>query len=86
MKQITVDSAFVFTHADGKQQEFTVGVHDDVQDEVADHWYVRAHCRPEKPRKAKANSEVPDGSGSDDDKGNKAPNGKLKGDKDSSAK
>jgi hypothetical protein len=86
MKQITVESSFVFTHPDGRKEPFAVGVHDEVDDGVADHWYVRAHCRPDKPKKVKANTEGQDGSGSDDEKGNKPPNGKSKGDKDPPAK
>lgn len=88
MKQITVESAFVLTQQDGKKQEFSVGVHDDVDDEVANHWYVRAHCKPDKPKKAKASTEgAQETGGSDEDKGNKAANGKQsKSDKDSSTK
>jgi hypothetical protein len=85
MKQIIVESAFTLTTKDGQKQHFEVGVHDDIDDAIADHWYVRAHCKPEKPRKAKASAEGEGGS-SDEDKGNKAPNGKSKGDKDSPAK
>jgi len=42
-KKITVAKAFTFTHSDGHQQSFHVGVHKDVPDEVASHWYTKSH-------------------------------------------
>ena len=42
-KKITVAKAFTFTHPDGNQQHFHVGVHKDVPNEVAGHWYTKAH-------------------------------------------
>lgn len=42
-KKITVAKKFTFTHPDGHQQHFHVGVHKDVPDEVAGHWYTKAH-------------------------------------------
>lgn len=42
-KKITVAKAFTFTHPDGHQQHFHVGVHKDIPDEVAGHWYTKAH-------------------------------------------
>lgn len=42
-KKITVAKAFTFTHPDGHQQHFPVGVHKDVPANVADHWYTKAH-------------------------------------------
>lgn len=45
MKKIYVISAFNFN--DGKEQKkFPVGFHD-VDDDVADHWFVKAHCSPD---------------------------------------
>ena len=45
MKKIYVLAAFNFN--DGKEQKhFQVGFHD-VDDSVADHWFVKAHCSPD---------------------------------------
>ncbi len=45
MKKIYVLSPFNFN--DGKEQKhFPVGFHD-VDDTVADHWFVKAHCSPD---------------------------------------
>lgn len=67
-KKITVAKAFTFTHPDGQQQHFHVGVHKDVPDEVAGHWYTKAHLdtgdedaeQPEGEKKGKK-SEQPEG-------------------------
>ncbi|MGS3448562.1 hypothetical protein ACB376_11220 [Klebsiella electrica] len=45
MKKIYVLSPFNFN--DGKEQKhFQVGFHD-VDDTVAEHWFVKAHCSPD---------------------------------------
>jgi hypothetical protein len=43
-EKIYVLSAFNFN--DGKSKHFAVGFHD-VDDTVADHWFVKAHCSPD---------------------------------------
>jgi hypothetical protein len=45
MKEINVLKAFLLTLADHTQRAFAVGVHK-VEDEIADHWYVKAHSEP----------------------------------------
>lgn len=42
MPKINVHTPFQFTHADGTKQDFAVGVHD-VEDAVANHWFVKPH-------------------------------------------
>ena len=51
---ITVIKPFVFQLPDQTKREFAVGVHDDVDDATAEHWYVRAHCAPEEPKTQEA--------------------------------
>lgn len=47
MKKIYVTTAFNYN--DGKEiKPFSVGFHD-VEKEVAEHWFVKAHCSPEGP-------------------------------------
>ena len=42
---IKVHTRFVLTRDDSRQTEFRVGEHR-VSDEIASHWYVRAHSEP----------------------------------------
>jgi hypothetical protein len=42
MPTINVAQKFLFTHDDGKQQEFKPGAHE-VSDKVAGNWFVQAH-------------------------------------------
>jgi hypothetical protein len=43
MKKIYVTKAFNFIAPDGNKVPFAVGPHE-VDADVADHWYVQAHC------------------------------------------
>ncbi|TJZ75586.1 STY1053 family phage-associated protein [Chitiniphilus eburneus] len=51
MKTINVIKAFTLTQANGEKAAFEVGEHD-VDDALAEHWYVKAHI--EDPAAAKA--------------------------------
>ncbi|GAA5786133.1 STY1053 family phage-associated protein [Chitiniphilus shinanonensis] len=51
MKTINVVTAFTLTKGDGEKISFEVGEHD-VDDALAEHWYVKAHI--EDPAAAKA--------------------------------
>lgn len=42
MKQISIGTPFTFIHDDHSKQHFGVGTHE-VDDTLADHWYVKAH-------------------------------------------
>jgi len=48
MPDIEVGKKFLLTHNDGTLQVFDVGKHS-VPQEVADHWFVRAHLRDAPP-------------------------------------
>lgn len=41
-KKINIVESFTLTHDDGQQQKFNAGQHE-VEDHIADHWFVRAH-------------------------------------------
>ena len=57
MKKIYVLSPFNFN--DGKEQKhFQVGFHD-VDDTVAEHWFVKAHCSPDEQAGGKGEHETP---------------------------
>ncbi|HCF8413777.1 TPA: hypothetical protein NIV43_001142 [Klebsiella pneumoniae] len=45
MKKIYVLSPFNFNNG-SEQKHFAVGFHE-VPDDVADHWFVKAHCSPD---------------------------------------
>lgn len=45
MKKIYVLAPFNFNNG-SEQKHFAVGFHD-VDDDVADHWFVKAHCSPD---------------------------------------
>jgi hypothetical protein len=45
MKEINVIKAFLLTLADHTKRAFAVGIHK-VEDEIADHWFVKAHSEP----------------------------------------
>lgn len=42
MKQVNIITPFTLTLEGGRQQKFTTGLYE-LEDELADHWYVRAH-------------------------------------------
>ena len=42
MKKIQVEKPFLLTHDDATQRRFTAGAHE-VEDAIADHWYVKMH-------------------------------------------
>ncbi|NMP26853.1 hypothetical protein GW590_08250 [Rahnella sp. SAP-1] len=46
MKTIYVLKAFGFNDGSGKLVDFSPGFHD-VEDEVAEHWFVKAHLSPD---------------------------------------
>ena len=46
MKKIQVEKPFLLTHDDATQRRFTAGAHE-VEDAIADHWYVKIHLAPE---------------------------------------
>lgn len=46
MKKIYVTKAFNFNLPDKKQEHFSTGFHE-VDDEIADHWFVKGHCSPD---------------------------------------
>jgi hypothetical protein len=46
MKKIQVEKPFLLTHGDATERRFTAGVHE-VEDAIADHWYVKMHLVPE---------------------------------------
>ncbi|HET6805745.1 MAG TPA: hypothetical protein VFH59_09925 [Frateuria sp.] len=57
MKRIHVKVRFHLTDQKGERRTFEPGVHP-VADDVAEHWYVKAHCLTEDELKAKAEEEA----------------------------
>ncbi|WP_288074664.1 hypothetical protein [Pseudomonas sp.] len=53
MKFLNVPKGFTLTLATGAKREFEAGLHE-VEDELADHWYVAAHSEPMTAKQAKA--------------------------------
>lgn len=45
MAKVIIKSAFGLITDDHRRFEFAAG-EQDIPDELADHWYVRAHCEP----------------------------------------
>lgn len=53
MKYLNVLTGFILTLADGAKREFEAGLQE-IEDELADHWYVAAHSEPLTAKQAKA--------------------------------
>ncbi|SDI54309.1 STY1053 family phage-associated protein [Pseudomonas panipatensis] len=53
MKYLNVLTGFILTLADGAKREFEAGLQE-IEDDLADHWYVAAHSEPLTAKQAKA--------------------------------
>lgn len=79
MAKINVAKPFLFTHKGGKKQHFGTGVHKDVPDEVAEHWFVKAHLHPADDDVEAQPEDDPKKSGGNGNRGgNKPPEGNKK--------
>lgn len=71
-----VRKAFTITLPDHSQQSFVAG--DTVEGELAEHWYVAAHCQDEAGADAPVESETSEDTSETGDEGEDAPETKPK--------